>query len=423
MGLTAIEKVLARTSGKDVVRPGDIAVCRPDMVVQADLFFSVAGSWHRPKKIFDADRVVQLFDHAVPAPSIKDAAGMVEARRFAKEFKLKNTFDVGVHGISHVIAAEHRLARPGELLVCSDSHTCASGAFNCAGRGVGLTDLLQALTKGLVWYPVSPTIRYEIKGSSLPPVVSGKDVFFHIAHTYGAHTAHSVEFGGEGLRALDMSARRTISTMCAELGAEFAMFECDDITMEFMKNAPKGAPTRPIVPANPDKDADYADVRTVDLADVEPYVILPHSVPKNGARLSVFDRKVPINQAFVGSCANGQIEDLRVVAKVLKGRKVAADVRFIITPGSQAIYLQAAREGLLETIVEAGAVVTNSTCGACYGGHMGLVGPGEVCITASTRNFKGRMGSSEAEIYMGSPATVAASAVAGIITDPRTLWR
>ena len=418
MGLTAIEKVLARTSGKDTVRPGDIAVCRPDLVVQADLLWANVGAWHRPKKIFDADRVVQLYDHAIPAPTILDASGQAEARRFAKQFKLKKHFDIGRGGISHVIVAENRLARPGELLVCSDSHTCACGAFNCAGRGVGLNDLLQALTKGLVWYPVVPTIRYEFKGS-LPPVVSGKDVFFHIANTFGAHTNHNIEFGGAGIKALDMSARRTISTMCPEVGAEFAMFECDDITREFLK----GGPERPIVPADPDADADYADVRTIDLADVEPYVIMPHSVPKNGARLSTFDRKIPINQAFVGSCANGQIEDFRVVAKILRGRKVAPDVRFIVTPGSQAIYLQALREGLLEPIIEAGAIVTNSTCGACYGGHMGLVGPGEVCITASTRNFKGRMGSSDAEIYMGSPATVAASAVAGVITDPRTLWQ
>jgi 3-isopropylmalate/(R)-2-methylmalate dehydratase large subunit len=418
MGMTAIEKVLARTSQQDTVRPGDIAVCQPDVVVQADLFWAMSGSWYRPKKIFDANRVVQLFDHAVPAPSIRDASGMAEARRFAKQFKPRQFFDVGQHGISHVVVAENRIARPGELLVCSDSHTCAAGAFNCAGRGVGLTDLLQALTKGLVWYPVSQTVRYEFRGE-LPPLVSGKDVFFHIAHTYGAHTGHSIEFGGPGIKAFDMSARRTMSTMCAEVGAEFALFECDDTTREFLK----GGPDKPINPANPDKDANYLDVRTVDLADVEPYVIMPHFVPKNGAKLSVFDRKVAIDQAFVGSCANGQIEDLRIVARMLRGRKVAPGVRFIVTPGSQNIYLQAAREGLLETIVEAGAVFTNSTCGACYGGHMGLVGPGEVCITASTRNFKGRMGSNSAEIYMGSPATVAASAVAGVITDPRTLWQ
>ena len=416
MGMTAIEKVLARTSGKDSLRPGDIAVCRPDIVVQAELFLAIDGAWHRPKKLFDPDRIVQIFDHTIPAPTIKDASAMVEARRFAKEFGLKNVFDIGVHGISHVIVAEHGLARPGELLVCSDSHTCASGAFNCAGRGVGLTDLLQAMTKGLVWYPVSPTIRYEFKGT-LPELVSGKDVFFHIAHTYGAHTSTSLEFGGAGLKALDMSARRTIATMCAEVGAEFALFDCDEITTAYLNSCSKGA----ITPANPDRDADYLDVRTVDFADIEPYVILPHSVPKNGARLSTFDRKIPIDQAFVGSCANGQIEDLHMVARILKGRKVARGVRFIITPGSQAIYLQAARDGTLATLVEAGAVVTNSTCGACYGGHMGLVGPGEVCITASTRNFKGRMGSNEAEIYMGSPATVAASAVTGVITDPRTM--
>ena len=416
MGLTTIEKILARASGKDTVRPGDIAVCRPDLVVQTDLGITFAGAWHRPKKVFDPDRIAQIFDHAVPAPSIKDAAGMAEARRFSKQFGLKHVFDVGAHGIAHVIAAEHGLARPGELLVCSDSHTCASGAFNCAGRGVGLTDLLQALTKGVVWYPVAPTIRYEFTGV-LPPLVSGKDVFFHIAQTFGAHTGTNLEFGGAGIAALQMSDRRTIATMCAEVGAEFALFDCDDITMAYLK----GRIDRPVTPAIADADADYQDVRVINLADVEPYVILPHSVPRNGVRLSVFDQQIRIDQAFVGSCANGQIEDLRVVADILRNRKVARGVRFVITPGSQDIYLQASREGLLTVLVEAGAVVTHATCGACYGGHLGLVGPGEVCITASTRNFKGRMGSAEAEIYMGSPATVAASAVNGVITDPRTL--
>lgn len=416
MGMTTLEKILARASGKDSLRPGDIAVCRPDMVLQTDLGLTAAGTWYRPKKVFDPERITNIFDHAVPAPAIENAWAMREARRFNKQFGMKHLFDVGAHGIVHVIAAEHGLARPGELLVCSDSHTCASGALNCAGRGIGLTDLLQALTKGLVWYPVSPTVRYEFKGE-LPPVVSGKDVFFHIAQTYGAHTGSSIEFGGAGIRALPMSARRTIATMCAELGAEFAIFDCDEITEQFLK----GRTDRPFTPALADRDADYEDVRVIDLADVEPYVILPHSVPKNGVRLSAFSQKIRIDQAFVGSCANGQIEDLRVVAAILRGRKIAPGVRFIVTPGSQAIYLQALKEGLAADFVEAGAVFTNSTCGACYGGHMGLIGPGEVCITASTRNFKGRMGSAQAEIYMGSPATVAASAIAGIITDPRTL--
>jgi 3-isopropylmalate/(R)-2-methylmalate dehydratase large subunit len=416
MGATTIEKILARTSGKSAVRPGEIAVCRPDIVIHIDLSMAIEGAWYRPKKVFDPERVVVIFDHAVPSPGIRNAAAMAEGRRMAKEFGLKRLFDVGGHGISHVVAAENGLARPGELLVCSDSHTCASGALNCAGRGAGTRDTLQAMTKGMVWYPVSPTIRYEFKGS-LGPMVSGKDVFFHIAQTWGSHGNTSVEYGGPGLAALAMSDRRTIATMSAEIGAEFALFDYDELTVDYLK----GRLDRPAAPAHPDKDADYQDVRTFDLAEVEPYVILPDFVPRNGRRLSTFNENVRIDQAFIGSCANGLIEDLRVAADIVRGRKVAPGVRFIVTPGSQAVYLQAVREGLVETLVEAGAVVTNSTCGACFGYHMGVLAPGEVCITASTRNFKGRMGSTEAKVYLGSPATVAASALTGAITDPRTV--
>ncbi len=377
---------------------------------------AIEGAWYRPKKVFDRDRVAVIFDHAIPSPSIKDASAMAEGRRFAKEFGLKHFFDVGHHGISHVVAAEHGLARPGELLVCADSHTCASGAFNCAGRGTGIPDTLQAITRGLVWYLVTPTVRYEFKGA-LGPMVSGKDVFFHIAQTWGAHGNTSIEYGGAGLRALPMSDRRTIATMSAELGAEFAIFDHDESTAQYLE----GRLDRPAVAAHPDADADYLDVRTVNLPEVEPCVILPNAVPRNGARFSELKEPVRIDQAFIGSCANGLIEDLRVAAQIVRGHKVAPGVRFIVTPGSQAVYLQAVREGLVETLVEAGAVVTNSTCGACFGYHMGVLAPGEVCITASTRNFKGRMGSAEASIYLGSPATVAASALTGVITDPRTL--
>ena len=414
MGSTIIEKILARAAGKDVLRPGDIAVCRPDMVVQTEL--GLARGWHRPIKLFDPDRVAVVVDHAVPAPTIRDAAGNMEARRFARQFNLKNMFDIGKHGIANVLVAEAGLCRPGEVLVGSDSHLCTVGAFNCAGRGVGAFDLLQGMTKGLVWYPVCPTIRYEFKGA-LAPMVSGKDVFFHIAQSYGAHTNTNLEFGGIGLMALAMSDRRTMATMCAELGAEFATFECDETTVAYLRDRVD----RPLTPVAPDRDANYVELRVIDLNEVEPYVVLPDAVPGNGVRLSVFSQKIAIDQAFVGSCANGQIEDFRVVANILRGKQVAPGVRFIITPGSQAVYLQASREGLLTTLVEAGAVVTNSTCGACFGYSMGVLAPGEVCLTASTRNFKGRMGSPEAKIYMGSPATVAASAIAGVITDPRSV--
>jgi 3-isopropylmalate/(R)-2-methylmalate dehydratase large subunit len=416
MGATAIEKILARTSGKDVVRPGDIAVCRPDIVIHIDLPMAIEGAWYRPAKVFDRDRVAVILDHAAPAPTIKDASAHAEGRRFAKEFGLKHLYDVGRHGIAHVVAAENGLTRPGELLVCADSHTCASGAFNCAGRGAGIPDTIQAITDGVVWYPVTPTIRYEFKGS-LGPWVSGKDVFFHIAQEYGSHGNTSLEYGGPSLGALTISDRRTMATMSAEIGAEFVLFDYDGVTGQFLK----GRLDRPATPANPDPDADYADVRTIDLADIEPYLVFPDSIPRNGTRMSAFKEQIPINQAFVGSCANGLIDDLRVAAQIVRGKKVAPGVRMIVTPGSQAIFLEAAREGLIETLVEAGAVVTPSTCGACLGYHMGVLAPGEVCITASPRNFKGRMGSAESKVYLGSPATVAASALTGVITDPRTV--
>jgi 3-isopropylmalate/(R)-2-methylmalate dehydratase large subunit len=415
MGATIVEKILARTSGRDVVRPGDVVVCRPDIVVHLDMPMAVEGGWYKPLKVFDPDAIAIVYDHSVPATTIRDAAAMSEGRRFAQQFGIRRVFDVGRGGIAHVVAAEHGLTRPGELLVCADSHTCAAGALNCAGRGTGLPDTLQAMTKGVVWYPVAPTIRYEFRGA-LAPCVAGKDVFFHLAHRYGAHGNCNIEFGGAGLAALDLAQRRTIATMCAEVGAEFAVFECDAVTTAYLE----GRLDRPAHPANPDPDADYLDVRTIDLGDVEPYVVRPHRVPGNCVPFSEFRDRVRIDQAFIGSCANGLIEDLRIAADAVRGRRVADGVRFIVTPGSQAVYLQAAREGLIATLIEAGAVVTNSTCGACYGGAMGLLGPGEVCITASTRNFQGRMGSTSAQIYLASPATVAASAVAGFITDPRS---
>jgi 3-isopropylmalate/(R)-2-methylmalate dehydratase large subunit len=272
------------------------------------------------------------------------------------------------------------------------------------------------MTKGVIWYPVSETVRYEFEGE-LPPHVSGKDVFFHIAQEWGGHSNLSMEFGGPGLASLPMTDRRTIATMCAEVSAEFAIFDYDAETEAYLSERMD----RPPEPVAADPDADYHDVRRVDLGTLEPYVMYPDAVPNNGTRISEFTENVAIDQAFVGSCANGKIEDLRAAAEIVKGRKVASGVRFIVTPGSQQVFLQAAKEGLIEILSEAGAVVTNSTCGACFGYHMGVLAPGEVCITASTRNFKGRMGSPDAKVYMGSPATVAASAVAGVITDPRRI--
>jgi len=416
MAATIIEKILARTSGAASVRPGDLVVAKPDQVMFHDLQLAIEGLWYRPKKLSDVSRVSIVYDHAVPAPSIRDASGMKEGRRFAAEFGIERFYDLGQHGICHVVAAEQGLARPGELLVCPDSHTCASGALNCAGQGTGVVEMLQAMTKGELWYIVAPTVRYEFEGS-LAPGVSGKDVFFHIAQLYGGHSGTNMEFGGAGLKNLPMSDRRTIATMCAEVSAEFAVFEYDDVTASYLE----GRLDRPVAPAHADVGAVYQDVRVVHLDEIEPYVMRPDFIPKNGVPVNEFAEHIKIDQAFIGSCANGQIEDLRVAANLLAGRHVAGGVRLLITPGSQAIYLQAAQEGLLATLVEAGAVITAPGCGACYGVHGGVLAPGEVCITASTRNFKGRMGSADAKIYMGSPATVTASAIIGYIAGPEAL--
>jgi 3-isopropylmalate/(R)-2-methylmalate dehydratase large subunit len=414
VGATAIEKVMARTSGRSSVRPGEVVVCRPDMVVQLDLTISTDGGWYRPLRLFDPDRIAVIFDHSVPAPTVRDAEGMARGRAFAREFGLRHFYDVGEHGISHQIVAERGLAVPGELLVCPDSHTCAVGALNCAGRGVGPIDTLQAMTKGLVWYQVAPTIRYMLTGA-LREGVYGKDVLFHIAQTFGQHANHSLEFGGAGLATLPLAERWVISTMSAELGAEFVLFDPDSVLMDEYA----GRTVRPAIPVTPDADADYADVRTIDLSALEPYVIRPDAVPKNGVPIGELGETIAVQQAFIGSCANGKLEDLRIAARILRGRRVAPGVRLIVTPASQRIYAGALREGIIDALIEAGAVVTNATCGACFGHHMGVLAPGETCITASTRNFKGRMGAPSARIYMGSPATVAASAVTGVITDPR----
>jgi len=270
------------------------------------------------------------------------------------------------------------------------------------------------MTQGLVWHPVSPTLRYEIEGK-LPFGVYGKDLLFHIAQVYGGHSGYNIEFGGPGLVNLTMEDRWTISAMSAELGSDFALFEHDTVAECWLKGKILASTT----PVAPDTDADYEDVRRIRMDDLEPFVILPDAIPGNGRPISAFTDRITVDQAFIGSCANGKLDDLRIASKILRGRRVHPGTRLIVTPSSQQVYAAAVREGIVDALMTAGAVVTNSTCGACFGHHMGVLGPGETCITASTRNFKGRMGSAQARIYMGSPATVAASAVAGFITDPR----
>jgi 3-isopropylmalate/(R)-2-methylmalate dehydratase large subunit len=411
VGMTIIEKILARAAGRDQVEVGEFVVCAVDMTVLIDLQF--ATLWASPTRIADAERLAVIMDHAVPAPSVADADGGVRARAFVKQHGIKRFFDVGQHGICHQVIAENGLARPGEILTCTDSHTCAGGAYNTAARGLGPAEVYSVMCTGKTWFQVAPTFRYELVGEK-PEGVTGKDIFLHIAGAYGDATNHNLEFGGPGLASVPMNDRRTIATQGAEISADFATFPVDEVCRAFLD----ARADRVYEPVDPDPDTAYESVREVDLASLEPYVARPGGVAHNAVPISQIEER-PVNQCFIGSCANGQLEDLRIAADVLRGRKVAPGVRLIVTPASQAVYTEAIKAGYVEAIAESGAIVTNSTCGACFGYHMGVLGAGEVCLTASTRNFKGRMGSPDAEIYMASPYTVAASAIAGHVIDPR----
>jgi 3-isopropylmalate/(R)-2-methylmalate dehydratase large subunit len=413
MSMTIIEKILARGAGLDEAHTGDLVVCDVDMTVLIDLQF--ATLWSEPTRIADPERLAVIMDHAVPAPTVNDADGGVRAREFIKRFGITRFFDVGRHGICHQVIAENGLARPGQILTCTDSHTCAAGAYNTAARGLGPIEVYSIMCTGKTWFQVAPTIHYELLGVK-PDIVSGKDIFLHIAGTYGDATNHNLEFGGEGLASVPMNDRRTIATQGAEVSADFTIFPADELCLDFLQERIGERP----VPVEADPDATYADRRHVDLSALTPWIARPGKVSDNALPVAQLERR-KVHQCFIGSCANGQLEDLRIAAEMLGGRRVAPGVRLIVTPASQAVYAQAVREGYVEALADAGAIVTNSTCGACFGYHMGLLGAGEVCITASTRNFRGRMGSPDAEIYMASPRTVAAAAIAGEIIDPQEL--
>ncbi|MSP94011.1 MAG: homoaconitate hydratase family protein [Alphaproteobacteria bacterium] len=412
MGMTMTEKILARTSGAKTVSPGEIVVVDVDTCVFIDnSFFPVY--WREMLKLANPDKIVVVFDHRVPASDRAAAAAHVVGRAFVKQFGIKRFHDVGRDvGISHVVVSDRAYALPGTVLVCADSHTCSGGAFNCAARGVGAPDMIYTGVTGKTWFRVGETVRYDITGK-LNAGVTTKDVFLHIANAFGEHANQNVEFGGPGLQHLSINARRTIATMGAEISADFAIFEADDAVIDYVKSRNPA----PFEPANPDADAVYKYRRELALNEMEPLVALPDAVLNNSVPVGkVAGEK--IDQAFIGSCANGTLDDFSIAARVLNGRRVAEGVRLLITPGSQEIYREAVRAGYVQILVDAGAIVTNATCGACGGGHLGVLGPGETCITASTRNFKGRMGDPTARIYMGSPATVAASAIAGVITHP-----
>jgi 3-isopropylmalate/(R)-2-methylmalate dehydratase large subunit len=411
MGMNAIEKILASHSEQDVVRPGDVVVVTIDTVVSFD------HGRTQLQKIHDPDMLVLLHDHVVPAPDLRAANNAKKMREFVEKFNVKNYFPVGQHGISHVLIAERGFALPGTILVNGDSHTCSSGALNALARGMGPSEMTYIICKGKSWVMVGETTKVVLEGK-LREGVYPRDVIHYIAGQYGEFAGRNLEWYGPGLSTIDMDGRLTMATISAELSVEFSLFPYDDVLEQYLE----GRAQNEFTPCFPDEDAQYEQVITIDLGAIEPQIVMPHFVARNVKPLSAM-KGIKIDQCFIGSCANGRLSDFKVAADIVRGRKVSPSLRFIMTPGSQAVMLEATRAGYVADLIEAGVVVTNSTCGACYGGHMGLLADGEVCLTASTRNFKGRMGSAEAEIYMASPATVAASAIAGCVAGPEDLER
>ncbi len=411
--MTIAEKILAKKSGRESVRPGDIVTVEVDTVILFDNNFMPAN-WRDIQRLRDPARVVVVLDHRVPAPNQMAAAAHVTARAFARKFGIERVHDVGYdQGISHQLVADLGYGVPGTVLVCSDSHTCSAGVFNCLARGVGGPDVFYSAIKGETWFRCGETVRYELVGK-LPKAVTTKDAFLQIAGKHGAHATMNVEYGGPGIASLSINARKTLTTMSAELSAEFATFEPDRVLIDWVRQRSR----HDFDPVYPDADATYLAVREVDLARLEPLVAYPDSVVENSKPVKEA-AGIKIDQAYIGSCANGTLDDLELAAQVVAGRRVAAGVRFIVTPASQLVYREAIKSGAIEKLADAGAMIGPPTCGACGGGHMGVIGPDEVCITATTRNFKGRMGDPSSKVFMGSPATVAASALTGYITDPR----
>ncbi len=372
---------------------------------------------HLPRRVHRPERVAWVFDHLVPAPTVELASGLVKLRELAARWGITSVFDIGRGGISHPLMAEKGWVRPGEILANTDSHTCAAGALGCAGRGVGMLEVMSILSTGRTWFRVGETVRASLSGH-LAPGVAGKDVFLSLAGEFGAIPGRNIEFAGDGIAGLPIPTRQAIATMCAEISAEFALFPPDARALDYVRA--RVPADEPLAPVRADPDASYAAEWLVDLSGVEPLVALPNRVARN-VRLVSEVAGVTITRAVVGSCANGTIEDLEAVANVLRGRRVHPGVVFTVTPTTSDVMAEAARRGLIDTIVAAGALVTSPTCGACFGGHMGVLGDGEVCVTSTTRNFQGRMGSPNAKIYLASSATVAASAVAGCLADPRGL--
>jgi len=417
-GATLAEKILARASGLDHVVPGQIIEGQVDLAMMHEQGAQTVAPFHQmgAEKVWDTDRVVIAIDHWVPASTEGAAVLHRILRKFAAETGLPHFYDVGRHGICHQILAENGWVVPGDLAVGTDSHTNMLGAMGAVAAGVGPTEMAAVLALGRLWLKVPSTIRIEVNGE-LGPGVTAKDLVLKIlgeVKTTGA-TYKAVEYGGATIERLSMPERFTICNMTTEMGAKTGMVAPDSKTYEYLEKIAK----HPMHPLQPDRDAQYERTIRIDVDGMPPMVACPYS-PDNVRPLTDVAREhVTIDQAFLGSCTNARIEDLREGAALMKGHKVAPGVRFIVSPASTPIYDQCLKEGLIQVFTDAGAVFTNSSCSACFGGNMGILAPDETCASSSNRNFPGRMGAKEAKIYLMSPAAVVASAIRGEVADPR----
>lgn len=418
MGMTMTQKILADHAGVKEVHAGELIEANVDIVMANDITGPMALPIFKKMadKVFDKDRVVLVPDHFTPNKDIKSAENSKAIREFSREQGLTHHMEQGKCGVEHAILPESGIVVAGDAVIGADSHTCTYGAIGAFSTGVGTTDIATGMATGQLWFKVPSAIKFNLHGK-LPKYVSGKDVILHIIGRIGVDGAlyKSMEFTGEGVKELSMADRFTICNMAIEAGAKNGIFPVDEAAIEYLDKHAK----REYKIYEADKDAEYEEVVDVDLSAIRPTVAFPH-LPGNAKTVDEIEAmdKIYIDQVVIGSCTNGRMEDLRKAATILKGKKVADNVRVMVVPATQKIYLQCILEGILETFVEAGCAVNTPSCGPCMGGHMGVLAKGEKCVSTTNRNFVGRMGDVESLIYLASPETAAASAIAGYIANP-----
>ncbi len=417
MGMTMTQKVLAAHCGAEKVEAGELILVNLDLVLGNDITSPVAIAEYNKlgtDKVFDKEKITMVMDHFAPNKDIKAAEQCKMCRGFCSQQEITHFYDVGQMGIEHALLPEKGLVVSGDVVIGADSHTCTYGALGAFSTGVGSTDMACGMATGKAWFKVPSAIKFVLKGK-LGKYVSGKDVILHIIGKIGVDGAlyRSMEFTGEGLSSLSMDDRLCMANMAIEAGAKNGIFEVDDKTLEYVA---EHSTRKPVIFAA-DEDAVYDEEYIIDLSEIEPTVSYPH-LPEN-THLAKDSGDITIAQVVIGSCTNGRLEDMIAAAEIMKGKKVADNVRCIVIPATQKVYLQAMEMGLLKIFIEAGAAVSTPTCGPCLGGHMGILAAGERAVATTNRNFVGRMGHIDSEIYLASPQVAAASAITGRITDPK----